>query len=175
MDFWKVPMSEKSDETKAAAAVDNSNADAAAPAESTTPVIETPAGLLEEIKHGRGPNSPTNAAAAEGGKGKDGKYDRGYGKDEKGFGKGASGKRGWRGKGWRDFAADIPERPKEAEVTEEKKKQVEDEQRKLAVRDQLRSATTADELNAAIASAEELGMTQEVALGKRKLSKIAGG
>jgi len=87
------------------------------------------------------------------------------------------GKRGEKGRGsraggrgnWEDI---IPKRPEPQEETAEAKDAREAEEARLACRDRLRGAATAAELRAAVEAARELGLTQEVSMGERKLAKM---
>jgi len=169
--FWRLPMAEE--ESLPPEAEAPSIADAVG--DSAERVLDPgPAGLLREIQEGRGPQSPkqdiANPGYYPGGYVTEGQVNpKALAYDQE---KGAGGKRGWRGKGWRDFTADIPEKPPEPKEDTQMREQREREQQQLAVRDSLRGAATTAELKAAIESAEKLGMSSEVQMGRRKLSKM---
>jgi len=110
----------------------------------------------------------SQATPSTGGKGGGAKGGGGGGGDQGGRGGRDQGRQGGRDN-WQDV---IPKRPEPVEETAEMREAAEAEDRKLACRDQLRGATTAAELRAAIDAARELGLTQEVSMGERKLSKM---
>lgn len=76
--------------------------------------------------------------------------------------------RGRSGRGWED----LPKRPDPPEETPESRALREAEEMRMHSRDRLRSAVTIEEMRAAIAAARELGLTEEVRMGERKLAKM---
>jgi len=76
---------------------------------------------------------------------------------------------------WQDVMVNIPKRPDPVEETPELLAKREAEEARMRCRDRLRAAATAAELREALAVAKELGLSDEVRLGERKLAKMEGG
>lgn len=73
---------------------------------------------------------------------------------------------------WQDVMMTLPKRPDPVEETPEVRALRDAEEVRLRCRDQLRAATTPAELGTAVAAARELGLTEEVRIGERKLAKM---
>mmetsp|Transcript_40732 Transcript_40732/g.74340 ORF Transcript_40732/g.74340 Transcript_40732/m.74340 type:complete len:185 (-) Transcript_40732:47-601(-) len=180
-DFWRLPMPDVPDPD-----ADTTTEDVASgekgndmPTTPTGALYPGPAGLFKEIQEGRGPaQEETTAAtakeAAESTKGgRWGSPQKAMAEDKEAKAmKNGTEKRGWRGKGWRDFTAEIPERPAVPESTPKQLEQIAVEEQQLKARDQLRNAVSAEEMRSAIAEAEKLGLVQEVQVGRKKLAKM---
>eukprot|EP00927_Polykrikos_kofoidii_P014463 TRINITY_DN16327_c0_g1_i1.p2 TRINITY_DN16327_c0_g1~~TRINITY_DN16327_c0_g1_i1.p2 ORF type:complete len:167 (-),score=26.90 TRINITY_DN16327_c0_g1_i1:106-606(-) len=82
---------------------------------------------------------------------------------------------GWRGqksKGWVDIPVDIPKRPEAVEETQEHRELLQAEQTRMLARDALRAARTAEDLRSAISQARAAGLSSEVKVAERNLSKM---
>lgn len=75
---------------------------------------------------------------------------------------------------WQEVMMNLPKKPEPVEETPESRALREAEEARLRCRDRLRGADSATELRAAIAAARELGLTEEVRIGERKLGKMEG-